>query len=96
MLQKLGDHIQNCLRHAERCRLAAESEKNIRVKAQLESLAEQWQHVARTYEFVVSLEKFLLDQHRQALPSEVEKLPTEAPQDTQRDLPGSTSDPVVP
>jgi hypothetical protein len=81
MLQKLGDHIQSCLQHADRCRAAAESERDIRVRSQLEALGQQWQHVAKTYEFVASLEKFLLDQHRQALPNEVEKLPTEPPQE---------------
>ena len=45
------------------------------VKSQLSDLEVQWRHVAKSYEFIVSLEKFLLDAHKNALPHEVEQLP---------------------
>ena len=46
------------------------------------SFAEQWQHVAKTYEFVASLERFLLDRQNHTLPVEVEWLPKELPSDS--------------
>jgi hypothetical protein len=50
------------------------------VRRQLLDLEQQWQHVAKTYEFVASLERFLLDQQNHTLPREVEKLPKDAPE----------------
>jgi hypothetical protein len=42
------------------------------VRAQLLDLAQQWQHVASSYEFIESLERFLIDQQNHSLPKEVE------------------------
>lgn len=50
-----------------------------RFKIQLLELAQQWQYVAKTYEFVASLERFLIDQKNHTLPKEVEKLPRDGP-----------------
>lgn len=44
------------------------------VQTQLLDLEERWRHVAKTYEFVSSLEHFLLHQHKHAVPKELEKL----------------------
>ena len=46
---------------------------------QVVDLAQQWEHVAKTYEFVASLEGFLIDQQNNALPTELGKLPKDAP-----------------
>jgi hypothetical protein len=43
-------------------------------------LEQQWRHVAKSYEFIESLERFLLDQQQHTLPTEVAKLPTDAPE----------------
>jgi hypothetical protein len=48
-------------------------------RGQLLDLAQQWQHVAKSYEFIESLERFLIDQQNHSLPKEVEKLPKEGP-----------------
>jgi hypothetical protein len=40
----------------------------------------QWEHVAKSYEFIESLERFLMDQHKNALPHDVEKLPKDGPE----------------
>jgi len=80
MLQKLGDHIKACLSRAEACRLAAEKASDAEVRKQLTELALQWEHAARSYEFIESLERFLLDQQKNALPHDVEKLPKEGPE----------------
>jgi hypothetical protein len=79
MLQKLGDHIAACRERANTCIAAATTEKDERIRTQLLALAQQWEHVATTYEFVASLERFLLDQQKGTLPTEVEKLPKDEP-----------------
>ena len=43
----------------------------MRPVTQLVDLAQQWEHVAKTYEFVASLERFLIDQQNNALPTRV-------------------------
>ena len=79
MLQQLGDRISACLERAEQCREAAASEIDERVHRQLLDLEQQWQHVAESYQFIESLERFLLDQHHHSLPPEVEMLPKDYP-----------------
>ena len=68
MLQRLGDHISACLQRADECRQAAASETDERVRTQLLEMERQWRHVAKSYEFIESLERFLLDQEKNALP----------------------------
>ena len=80
MLQKLGDHIKACLSRAEACRLAAEKATDLEVRKQLMELGMQWEHAAKSYEFIESLERFLLDQQKNALPHNVEKLPKDEPE----------------
>jgi hypothetical protein len=60
MFQKLGDHIANCLaRAADAERRAAEaSSEDMRVDN--ERMAKTWRHLADSYQFVDSLERFLL------------------------------------
>jgi hypothetical protein len=79
MLQKLGDHISTCLERADQCREAASSEKDEYVRRQLLDLEQQWQHVAKSYEFIESLERFVLDKHSNTLPQEIEKSPKDLP-----------------
>jgi hypothetical protein len=79
MLQKLGDHIRACRQRADECEARLGKVADPAVNNQLEALAIQWRHLATSYEFVESLERFLLDQHRSTLPTEVEKLPGDAP-----------------
>jgi hypothetical protein len=61
MLQELGDHITNFLaRAAEAERRAAES-SNDAIRVEHETMARNWRHLAGSYQFVESLERFLLD-----------------------------------
>jgi hypothetical protein len=63
VLQRLGDHIGVCQeRAAEAERRAAKSTDPFSKDAHLE-VAKRWAHLARSYEFLVSLERFLLDAH---------------------------------
>ena len=77
MLQRLGEYISACLQRAEECRTATASENDDRLRNQLLNLEQQWQHVAKSYEFIETLEQFLLASH--ALPPEVDKLPKDFP-----------------
>jgi hypothetical protein len=67
MLQKLSDHISACLQRAEECKEAAASETDERMKSQLLDMERQWRQVAKSYEFIESLERFLLDQQSYTL-----------------------------
>jgi hypothetical protein len=80
MLQKLGDHIKSCLSRSEACKLAADKSTDAEMRKQLTELGLQWEHVAKSYEFIESLERFLMDQHKNALPHDVEKLPKDGPE----------------
>jgi hypothetical protein len=79
MLQKLGDHIRACVERADQCKVAASAATDPLVRSQLSDLGVQWRHVAQSYEFIASLEKFLLDAQKNTLPHEVERLPKDGP-----------------
>ena len=79
MLQKLGDHITACLKRAEQCKGAAATATDPLVQTQLADLELQWRHVAKSYEFIASLEQFLVDAQKHTLPHEVEQLPKDGP-----------------
>lgn len=64
MLQKLGDHIKACNEHAARAEQRAAEVDDPALKADYLALAAQWTHLARSYEFSVSLERFLLDSQK--------------------------------
>ena len=61
MLQKLGDHIEACLKRAAIAEQRASDVTDPALKADYLALARQWTHLARSYEFSESLERFLLD-----------------------------------
>ncbi len=75
VLQKHADHIKGCLERAEQCREGAARASDPVVRSQLSDLELQWRHCAKSYEFIESLEHFLIDQQKHTLPTEVEKLP---------------------
>jgi hypothetical protein len=61
VLQKLGDHIRACLQRAATAERRAAEVTEPELKADYLALAAQWTHLARSYEFSESLERFLLD-----------------------------------
>jgi hypothetical protein len=79
MLQKLGDHIAACLKRADQCKAAAAAATDPTIRSQLSDLEVQWRHVAKSYEFIASLEQFLVDAQKHTLPHEVEQLPKDSP-----------------
>ncbi len=60
MLQKLGDQIAHCLdRAAVAGRIAADA-TDPAVKSDYEHIARGWRNLAASYQFVESLERFLV------------------------------------
>src|SRR5215469_11155339 len=64
MLQKLSDHIAHCLAQANVAELRASEASNQTVSGDYERLAQSWRHLASSYQFVETLERFLLDAER--------------------------------
>ena len=64
MLQKLEDHIKACLKRGADAERRAAEVTDPGLKADYLALAAQWTHLARSYEFSESLERFLLDSQR--------------------------------
>jgi hypothetical protein len=64
VLQKLGDHIKTCIEQAAKAERRAAEVTDPALKADYQSLAAQWTHLAGSYEFAESLERFLLDSQR--------------------------------
>jgi hypothetical protein len=61
MLQKLRPHIAACLERAADCRRRALEAEDPARQQELLDFERTWLHLARSYEFVESLERFLLD-----------------------------------
>jgi len=60
MLQKLAQRIVASYDRAADCRRRAEQAADPVVSAEFRDLEKSWAHLARSYEFVESLERFLL------------------------------------
>jgi hypothetical protein len=65
MLQRLRDHIATCLDRALDADQRAEQTRDPATKHEYSQLARSWRHLARSYQFVESLESFLLDERGQ-------------------------------
>ncbi len=64
MLQLLGDHIKACRQRAvDAVNRAAQTTDPI-LSAEYSALADQWTHLAGSYEFAESLERFLLNSQK--------------------------------
>jgi hypothetical protein len=61
MLQKVGDHIKNCLDHAAEAKRHAHETADPTEKAGHLRSERSWNGLARSYEFAESLERFLLN-----------------------------------
>jgi CheY-like chemotaxis protein len=60
MLQKLGEHIANCLMRAEAAERRASDAPDTAFRTDYEEVAKGWRQLARSYEFAESLKRFLL------------------------------------
>lgn len=61
MLQRLSHHIAASYERAADCTQRAEQTSDLASKKDLLELARTWTHLAHSYEFVESLERFLLN-----------------------------------
>jgi hypothetical protein len=68
MLQKLADHIAACRARAVDYEDRAAQIQDEAIRADYLEVAKRWNHIAETYEFVESLERFLLDAHKSGWP----------------------------
>jgi hypothetical protein len=75
MLQRLADHIADSYTRAADSEDRARQAPNDELRANHLRLAQGWRHLAKSYEFVESLERFLLDLHKKGWPLKVEDLP---------------------
>ncbi len=64
MLQKLSHHIAACIDRAADCRRRAEQTIDPVLKADLLDMETRWTQLAQNYEFVGSLERFVLSAHK--------------------------------
>jgi hypothetical protein len=76
MLLKLSGHISNCLELAANAERRALESTDAAVRHDNEMLAQSWHHLALSYQFVESLERFLADPARG---KDVTVFPTELP-----------------
>jgi hypothetical protein len=75
MLQKLADHIASSYAQAADCEQRAKQAPDEASRASLLEMAKAWRHVAKSYEFVETLERFLVDAHKKGWLIKVEDLP---------------------
>jgi hypothetical protein len=81
MLLKLGDHVTDCHIRAAECEAQAREATNDGIKAEFLKMAKRWSHLARSYEFVETVERFLLDAHKKVgSPFHLENLPKPTPE----------------
>lgn len=79
VLLRLSVHISNCLELAAQAEQRARAASDAAIRSDNERLAQSWRHLARSYQFVESLERFLADTERSkdALPPEMPALAEE-------------------
>jgi hypothetical protein len=74
MLLKLSRHISNCLERAAKAEQRAQQSSDPASRSDHEMLAQSWHHLARSYQFVESLQRFLSEKDRlknEAIPPEI-------------------------
>ena len=61
MLQKLADHVAGCFARATDFERRATDAPDPETRRSYEEIAKAWRHLAASYQFAESLERFLLD-----------------------------------
>jgi len=75
MLQKLGDHTSLCRARAEECEAYARDIVDEAVREQYVEMARHWPRLANSYEYNLTLERFLMETYKKGWPFQTEKLP---------------------
>jgi hypothetical protein len=75
MLQKLGITYRFCRARAEECEAYARDLVDVTAKEQYLEMARHWTRLANSYEYNVTLERFLINTYKKGWPFQTEKLP---------------------
>jgi hypothetical protein len=62
MLQKLSDHVADCMARAAETERRAREMADSQLKTDLLDVARRWRHLAESYQFVDGLDRFLAEQ----------------------------------
>jgi hypothetical protein len=89
MLLRLSQHIAACFERAREADARAAKSGDPAQKTEYEAIARSWRNLARSYEFVESLERFLLDADRHKAPLQPEPPETAQPAPHKDQSPGS-------
>jgi len=68
MLQRLAQNVEACLAHASEADARASRATEPRLRIEYSELARSWRHLARSYQCVETLERFLLDARKYTPP----------------------------
>jgi hypothetical protein len=67
MLQKLSDHVTECITRAADTERRAREATDSQLRQDLFDIARRWRHLAESYQFVESLDRFIVEQKSQRL-----------------------------
>jgi hypothetical protein len=62
MLQKLSDHVTDCIVRAAETERRARAATDLQLRQDLLDIARRWRHLAESYQFVESLDSFIVEQ----------------------------------
>jgi hypothetical protein len=62
MLNALSDHVTECIAHAADAERRAGEATDSQLRADLFDMARRWRHLAESYQFVDSLDHFIVEQ----------------------------------
>jgi hypothetical protein len=65
MLHKLSDHVTECIVRAADTERRAREATDLQLRQDLLDIARRWRHLAESYQFVESLDRFIVDQKSQ-------------------------------
>ena len=67
MLHKLSDHVTECIVRAADTDRRAREATDPQLRQDLFDIARRWRHLAESYQFVESLDRFIVDQKTQRM-----------------------------
>ena len=67
MLAELSDHVTECIARAADTERRAREATDSQLRQDLLDIAKRWRHLAESYQFVVSLDRFIVEQKSQRL-----------------------------
>jgi hypothetical protein len=65
MVLKLSDHVSECIARAADTERRAREATDSQLRQDLFDIAKRWRHLAESYQFVESLDRFIVEQKSQ-------------------------------